>query len=74
MGLELTRLVVIGTDYTRSCKSNYHMIMTTMVSFVEPKKLQSFERVSVSLSRAWWCNIQSFGLALEKKNEDSAIS
>jgi hypothetical protein len=29
-GFELTMLVVIGTDCTGSCKSNYHMIMTTM--------------------------------------------
>ena len=27
---ELTTLVVIGTDYTDSCKSNYHTITTTM--------------------------------------------
>ena len=27
--LELTSLVVIGTDCTGSCKSNYHTIMTT---------------------------------------------
>jgi hypothetical protein len=30
-GFELTTLVVIGTDYTCSCKSNYHMI-TGMVA------------------------------------------
>ena len=29
-GFELTTLVVIGTDYTGSCKSNYHTITTTM--------------------------------------------
>ena len=28
--VELTTLVVIGTDCIGSCKSNYHMIMTTM--------------------------------------------
>ena len=26
-GFELTTLVVIDTDYTSSCKSNYHLIM-----------------------------------------------
>jgi hypothetical protein len=31
-GFEITTLVVIGTDCTGSCKSNYHTIMTTMVS------------------------------------------
>ena len=30
MGFKLTTLVVIDTDCTGSCKSNYHMIMTTM--------------------------------------------
>ena len=29
-GLELTTLVVIGTDCTGSCKSNYHSITTKM--------------------------------------------
>jgi hypothetical protein len=28
-GVELTTLVVIGTDCTGSCKSNYHTITTT---------------------------------------------
>jgi hypothetical protein len=27
-GFELTTLVVIGTNYTGSCKSNYHTITT----------------------------------------------
>ena len=29
VGFELTMLVVIGTDFIGSCKSNYHTIMTT---------------------------------------------
>jgi hypothetical protein len=29
MGFELTALVVIGTDYTGSCKFNYNTITTT---------------------------------------------
>jgi hypothetical protein len=28
-GFELTMLAVIGTDYTGSCKPNYHAITTT---------------------------------------------
>jgi len=28
-GFELTTLVMIGTDWTGSCKSNYHTITTT---------------------------------------------
>ena len=34
-GFELTILVVIGTDCTGSCKSNYHMIMTIPLSDIE---------------------------------------
>jgi hypothetical protein len=30
MGFKLTTLVVIGTDYVGSCKSNYHTITTTL--------------------------------------------
>jgi len=30
MEFELTTLLVIGTDCTASCKSNYHTITTTM--------------------------------------------
>ena len=37
-------LVVIGTDYIGSCKSNYHTIMTTMA----PKRYISSERMSMS--------------------------
>jgi len=33
-GFELTILVVIGTDYIGSCKSNYHMITTTTVPLI----------------------------------------
>ena len=29
-----TTLVVIGTDCTGSCKSNYHTITTTMANFI----------------------------------------
>ena len=32
MGFELTTLAVLGTDYTGSSKSNYHMISTTRAS------------------------------------------
>ena len=31
MGFELTTVMVIGTDCTGSCKSNYHTISTTTV-------------------------------------------
>jgi ketosteroid isomerase-like protein len=32
-GFELTTIVVIGTDCTGSCKSNYHTITTTTAPF-----------------------------------------
>ena len=35
MGFELTTLVVIGTDYIGSCKSNYHTITTTMAPVID---------------------------------------
>jgi hypothetical protein len=34
-GFEHTTLVVIDTDYTDSCKSNYHTIMTTTNYYLE---------------------------------------
>jgi hypothetical protein len=33
-GFELTTLVMIGIDYTGSCKSNYHTIMTTTAPYI----------------------------------------
>ena len=33
-GFELTTLLEIGTDYICSCKSNYHMIMTTTAPYI----------------------------------------
>jgi hypothetical protein len=38
MGFELTTLVVIGTDCTGSCKSNYHAIMTAPY-IIRPRKI-----------------------------------
>jgi len=35
MGFELTTLVVIGTDYIGSCKSNYHMITTMTIPNID---------------------------------------
>jgi hypothetical protein len=34
MRLELTTLVVIGTDCTGCCKANYHTIMTMTIPFM----------------------------------------
>ena len=35
MGLELTTIVVMGTDCTGSCKSNYRTIMATTSSHLD---------------------------------------
>jgi hypothetical protein len=48
MGIELTTLVVIGTDCIVSCKSNYHMIM----SLASLKMLCTFSTLS--------CNLQDY--------------
>ena len=34
MGFKLTELVVIGTDYIGSCKSNYHTITASVIYIV----------------------------------------
>ena len=44
-GIELTTLVVIGTDYIDSCKSNYNTIMATTA----PNNLLQFEWLIVVL-------------------------
>ena len=41
-GFELTTLVVIGTDCTGSCKSNYHMITTTTAPINIEKRKKTF--------------------------------
>ena len=51
MGLEITTLVVIGTDCTVSCKSNFHTITTMMVpQYKIIKKTSSFVLLSPLLS------------------------
>jgi len=40
-GFELTKLVVIGTDFISSCKSNYHIITATTSSWLLKKKLRA---------------------------------
>jgi hypothetical protein len=40
-GFELTTLVVIGTDYIGSCKSNYHTIIIIMQHMI---LIRLFER------------------------------
>ena len=39
-GFELPVLVVIGTDCTASCKSNYHTIMTITMSTCVDRELR----------------------------------
>ena len=42
MGFDLTTLMVIGTDCTGSCKSNYHTITTTTVVIQVVSHLKHF--------------------------------
>jgi hypothetical protein len=39
LGFKLTTLVVIGTDYTGSCKSNYHTITTMTTPLIHKIKI-----------------------------------
>jgi len=47
MGFELTALVVIDTDYTGSCKSNYHndTIITTTAPAVKEDKKNNVDKI-----------------------------
>jgi hypothetical protein len=61
--LELTALVVIGTDYIGSCKYNYHAIATVVVGIV----LTSGKHLSdciISLRGEAWVYITSLTLPL----------
>jgi hypothetical protein len=48
---ELTTLMVIGTDCTGSCKSNYHMIMTTTASQKNSKKMVPYKTYKVFVDK-----------------------
>ena len=50
-GFKLTPLVVIGTDYTGSCKSNYHTITTTNASIVNHVKKCLFLYITLQRQR-----------------------
>ena len=52
MGFELTTLVVIGTDCTSSCKSNYHTytIMTTTATFSKNVVVMAIKDISISVT------------------------
>ena len=47
---ELTTLIVIGTDCTSSCKSNYHMITTTTTPIIMRER---FAFISVLVTRIY---------------------
>ena len=63
-GFELTTLVMIGTDCTGSCKSNYHMIMimTAPYDFSQNTSCKefSYSYVKIVQSECWsywkWCS------------------
>ena len=52
-GFELTTLMVIDTDCIDSCKSNYHMITTTMVPSVQRTVLTRHNNKS---EKSAWCS------------------
>ena len=59
-GFKLTTLVVIGTDCTGSCKSNYHTITTTtaphFLGFKTYMRSKFLKRIlCLSLFHVWWC-------------------
>ena len=47
---ELTTLIVIGTDCTSSCKSNYHMITATTTRIIMRER---FAFISVLVTRIY---------------------
>ena len=51
MRFELTTLVVINTDCTGSCKSNYHTIMATMAPPIRWGKWYSFHTRAATRTR-----------------------
>jgi hypothetical protein len=56
MGFELTTLVVIGTNCTGSCKSNYHTITTTTAPFIIACKDQK-ENLQIILDKDLYSKI-----------------
>jgi hypothetical protein len=66
MGFELTTLVVIGTDCTGSCKSNYHTIKTTtapnLVEAVAGRNLSSKWHRLINLSSTWYMSFGCHGI------------
>jgi hypothetical protein len=56
VGFEFTTLVVIGTDYMGSSKSNYHTITTTTASVRRKRKYSRFYKKNKT---KWTCTNQS---------------
>ena len=71
-GLKFTTLAVIGTDWTGSCKSNYHTITTTMALVLQWKFTLMFKFVStevgIVMSLFRWSFIVSAIKGLKKSN------
>jgi hypothetical protein len=61
MGLELTTLVVIGTDCTGSCKSNFSL---TLISI--PKGVDN-------LRRFWFLSFRPFGLGVRRGSDRMVV-
>ena len=54
---ELTTSVVIGTDCIGSCKSSYHMIMTTTVPRVGRCRREEISERTVWIYLGWNCQV-----------------
>ena len=63
MGLELTTLMVKGTDYIGKCKSNYHAIATVMVGILLTGGKHLHDCI-ISLRGEAWVYITSLTLPL----------
>jgi hypothetical protein len=69
VGFKFTRLVVIGTDCTGSCKSNYHTITTTTASLIISKSaIKSFVMQSISNIRKYLIHIKYIRLIFYTNN------
>ena len=60
MGFKLTTLVVIGTDYTGSCKSNNHTITTTMAPVIRYKIIYTCAAFIAVVSFFFFLSNESF--------------
>jgi hypothetical protein len=75
VGFILTKLVVIGTDYIGSCKSNYHTITIMMVPSIEYQRFSRACIVHLVIKKTNWsyvktmsCSGSHLGITINIKN------